>query len=31
VFKNDGQANELFGSEVQIDIPCGALNLGEEG
>jgi hypothetical protein len=30
-FKNDMQANELFGSELQIDIPCGALVLSDEG
>jgi len=30
-FKNERQANDLFGSELQIDVPCGTLNLGGEG
>ncbi|MFG6467490.1 hypothetical protein [Roseateles sp. BYS87W] len=27
-FKNESQANDLFGSVLQIDVPCGTLNLG---
>jgi hypothetical protein len=31
-FSNDRQANDLFGSELQIDVPCGLLDLkGEAG
>lgn len=31
-FKDDRQANDLFGSELQIDVPCGKLDLqGEAG
>jgi len=30
-FKDDDQANDLFGSELQIDVPCGTLNLDGEG
>ena len=30
-FKNDAQANDLFGSELQIDVPCGSLSLSGEG
>lgn len=30
-FANDKQANDLFGSQLQINIPCGTLNLGGEG
>lgn len=30
-FKNEGQASAMFGSQLQIDVPCGTLNLrGEE-
>jgi hypothetical protein len=29
-FKDDAQANDLFGSELQIDVPCGTLNLDGE-
>lgn len=30
-FKNDEQADHLFGSQLQIDIPCGTLNLSDAG
>lgn len=30
-FTNEGQASAMFGSQLQIDVPCGTLNLrGEE-
>lgn len=29
-FKNSSQANDLFGSELQVDVPCGTLNLTGE-
>lgn len=30
-FKTEDIANDLFGSQLQIDVPCGTLNLAGEG